>query len=134
MIVLYPTFQGLYAGGSLNGMTSTSPLKESVTPGDIRHWQLLKLKELQKGLMGRQVIAVVRAQDLNALESDSPGDWQAGESPELHVSIPGTKSPVVVRVSEDLYVWQRANGEERACPVVLYPKALEMVIYTVNVS
>ncbi|OLT26311.1 hypothetical protein BJF83_21530 [Nocardiopsis sp. CNR-923] len=86
------------------------------------------------GLMGRQVIAVVRAQDLNTLESDNPRDWQAGEPPELHESIPWTKSPVVVRVSEDLYMWQRANGEERACPVVLYSKALEMVIYTVNVS
>lgn len=81
-----------------------------MTPGDIRHWQLLKLKELQKGLKGRQVIAMPHAQDLNALESANPQDWKAGEHPELHVSIPWSKSPVVVRVSEDVYVWQRADG------------------------
>ena len=105
-----------------------------MTPGDIRHWQLLKLKDLQKGLKGRQMVAMPRAQDLNALESDTPQDWKAGEPPELHVSIPWSRSPVVVTVSGDRYVWQRADGGERACPVVLFSKALELVIFTVNVS
>lgn len=105
-----------------------------MTPGDIRHWQLLKLMELLKGLKGRQMVAMPRAQDLNALESANPQDWKAGEPPELHVSIPWSKRPVVVTVSGDLYVWERADGGERACPVALFSKALELVIYTVNVS
>jgi hypothetical protein len=80
------------------------------------------------------MIAVTRAKDLKDLESDNPQNWKPGKPPELHVSIPGTKSPVVVKVLEDLYLWQRADGGERSCPVFLPSKALEMVIYTVNVS
>jgi hypothetical protein len=58
----------------------------------------------------------------------------SGESPELHVSIRGTRNPVVVTVSDDCYLWRRADRGEMACPVSLFSKALEMVIYTVNVS
>jgi hypothetical protein len=106
----------------------------ATAPGDARRWQLLKLKELQKGLMGRQMTGVLHAQDLRNLMSDNPHVWKDGESPELHVSIIGTKSPVAVTVSDDCYLWRRSDGEEMACPVSLFSKALEMIIYTVNVS
>ncbi|MBB6118371.1 hypothetical protein [Nocardiopsis algeriensis] len=83
--------------------------------------------------MQRQVSGVLHGQGLDGLESDDCRLWQAGEPPELHVSIPGTRVPVVVTVSEDLYVWHRCGGE-MACPVSLFHRALELVIYTVNVS
>lgn len=110
-----------------------NPQKRNIS-GDVRRKQWYMLRELQKGLGSRQMIVTVCGLGLKTLESDNLQDWKAGEPPELHVSIPGTSSPVVVRVSEDLYVWERADGGERACPVWLFSKALEMVICTVNVS
>lgn len=115
-------------------MSSTRPTREGKLPGDIRHWHLINLRTIQKGLIGRQVTAVLRAPDLETLESEEAQEWKPGKPPELHVSILGTKCPVVVTVSEDLYVWRRKNGGEMACPVSLLSKALELIIYTVNVS
>ncbi|WP_285730005.1 hypothetical protein [Nocardiopsis sp. ATB16-24] len=115
-------------------MTSTGPPRENLNTGDIRHWHLLKLKELQKELKGRQVSAVLRCQDLGALESREVSAWEEGEPLELHASIPGTRTPVVITVSDDCYLWKRADGAEMACPVYLFSRALELIIYTVNVS
>ncbi len=106
-----------------------------VISGETRRSALLVLRELQKGLGSRQIAATVHAPDLQALMSGNPGAWEAGEAPQLHVTVREAEAPVVVRVRDDgCYTWHRADGGECASPVAFLSRSVELVIQTVNTS
>jgi hypothetical protein len=106
-----------------------------VITGEKRRKYLLVLRELQKGLGSRQVVATVQALDLQALMSGNPGAWEAGEAPQLHVTVREAEPPLVVRVRDDgCYTWHRVDGGECASPVYSLARSVELVIRTVSTS